>query len=498
MRKCRVPGVVLGMTAVVVGLTAFVSFAWSPVEPTPNFCAGWGPDHVTLDVGRQKLASFASQYSDLAGWEKRAAILREGIRKRMGLYPWPQKTPLNAVIHSKRSYPPYGYSVENVFFESFPGFFVTGNLYRPLNATGALPGILRAHGHGYASRLQNDDSQIHSAAMAHMGAVVFTYDMVGYGECVQITHCFPQGVVALQTWNTIRAVDFLLSLGCDSNRIAMTGCSGGGTQTYVASALDPRIKLAIPVTIVSATWYGGCNCEGTGMGIDHYPYANEKDTLYIPHYETDAAEIAALTAPRLQLLVTDPKDFAGPDMITVGFPYIQNVYKLYGAQNNATDFNCTATSCGGHNYNATKRVAVNQFLVDHFGMGPAIPDEALHKNLPYDSLRCITSAHPLPGYAIKALDGATILKRFYDHPTAVAPRKTIRSSAPVYWTIEKLRVTVTAAGPHTVRLVSLCGKLVYTAAGEGKKSYVLPALGKGVFVVSVASSYGEQERVVQY
>src|SRR5262245_43491627 len=78
-------------------------------------------------------------------WEQRAERVRRQILVSQGLWPMPTKTPLNAVIHGKLERQEY--TVEKVYFESAPGFFVTGNLYRPRKITGKVPGVLFAHGH---------------------------------------------------------------------------------------------------------------------------------------------------------------------------------------------------------------------------------------------------------------------------------------------------------------------------------------------------------------
>jgi dienelactone hydrolase len=366
--------------------------AWTPKELAPDFCGGTGPSRSPTSL----LQTFASQYSDLTGWEARAKTVREGMQKKMRLYPWPEKTPLKAVIHSRKVNVALGISVENVSFESVPGFFVTGNLYRPLQCTGKLPGILRVHGHGTAPRF-GGDFQRHCAAMASMGAVVFGYDMVGKGESTQVPHCFPEGVMAAQTWDTIRAVDFLLSLGADPERIGITGESGGGTQSYVGAAMDPRIALTMPGVIVGGTdagiWMGGCNCEGTGMGINKDTDANND----ITDYETDSVDIAALAAPHFQLILSDSKDPLAPNAPTTTMPYLKNVYRLYGAEGNVDNF----VDNTGHNYHYNKRVASYEFLAAKFKMGPDLPDEGKYEVFSQAELRAFPPEHPRPDYALK-------------------------------------------------------------------------------------------------
>lgn len=353
---------------------------WEPAPPAPRHCPS-GKKQLSEAEGAEYLSNYASTYSTLQEWEERARKIREGVRRGAGLWAWPKKTPLNAVVHSLRTY--NGYTCENVYFEAFPGFFVTGALYRPLNGTTPYPGILCPHGH-HALGHFSDYTQIRCSNLARMGAVVFSYDMIGYGESKQATHCIPEAM-AIQLWDSIRAVDFLTSLlDVNPDNIGMTGESGGGSQTFFTSAFDDRIRVSIPVVQVSAHFYGGCNCE-SGMPI-------HKSMIH----QTVNAEIAALAAPRAQLIISDGDDWT-KNVPHVEYPYISNVYSLYGASDQIENFHDVD---GVHNYNYKKRVEAYKFFVKHMGL-VLITDESDCIVETGKLLHVFDDQHPLPASVLQ-------------------------------------------------------------------------------------------------
>ncbi|MFT6879799.1 MAG: hypothetical protein ACI97P_001967 [Arcticibacterium sp.] len=70
--------------------------------------------------------------------------------------------------------------------------YVTGNLYKQLHLDQKVPGILCSHGHGTLPRFEAY-TQKRCATLARMGAVVFTYDMLGYGDMTQADHKIKKG-----------------------------------------------------------------------------------------------------------------------------------------------------------------------------------------------------------------------------------------------------------------------------------------------------------------
>jgi dienelactone hydrolase len=310
------------------------------------------------------------QMTSRADWESRAQAMRRTILFRAGLWPLPPRTPLNAQAFDRKDHT--GFTVEKAYFESVPGFFVTGNLYRPRPAgTGAalgpFPAVLAPHGHSPYGRLEANDvfnEPARAANLARQGFVVFTYDMVGYNDSFQVPHSYsdPKAelwgltVLGLQLWDSIRAIDFLESLpDVDRTRIGVSGPSGGGTQTFLVTAVDDRLTATVPANMVSHYMQGGDNCENApGLRLDH-----------------SNVEYAAMAAPRPMLLISADGDWTR-DNPRVEVPAIRSIYKLYGAEDHLSDVQFHAP----HNYNRDGREASYAFFAKWLKNTPATPKES--------------------------------------------------------------------------------------------------------------------------
>ena len=286
-------------------------------------------------------------------WEQRAAFLRQQILASAGLLPMPEKGPIHAEAFGRLQHD--GYTVEKVLLETWPGFYMGGNLYRPAGKQGPFPAVVSPHGHWQYGRLENQELVSvpgRCINLALQGFVVFSYDMVGYNDTNQIPHHWgsdrqdlwsvnPMGV---QLWDSIRAVDFISSLpDVDRKRIVATGASGGGTQTFLLAAVDGRIQAAAPVNMISDEMQGGI-CE------------NAANLRVGGRNDTSNMVIGALIAPR-PLLMVSANDWTH-NTRRVEFPAIQSIYKLFGAGQNVE----TASVNEVHNYNKESREAVYTFL----------------------------------------------------------------------------------------------------------------------------------------
>ncbi len=357
-------------------------------------------------------------------WKPRQEFVRRQLLVSQGLWPMPTKSPLNAVIHGKIDQGEY--TVEKVYFESAPGFFVTGNLYRPKNVTGKAPAVIFPHGHWTDARfliqpdkyvreeiatgqerfVEGGKSRFQSMCvqLARMGCVVWQIDALSDSDSIQfspeVIHKFAkqrpemnrtegwglystqaeanlQSVMGLQTLNLVRSVDFLLGLpDVDPARLAVTGSSGGGTQTMLLAAADPRMALSYPVVMVSTAMQGGCTCENASL----------------LRVNSGNVEIAALFAPKPQGMNT-ANDWT-KELATKGFPDLQNLYGLYGKRYFVT---LQRGEHFPHNYNAVTRSGFYALLNKHFKLGFEAPIiERDYQPLPKEKLTVWDDAHPAP------------------------------------------------------------------------------------------------------
>ncbi len=349
---------------------------------------------------------FTPAFKTREEWTTRADALRRQVRVALGMWPWPERTPLNATVRGRIVRD--GYTIEHVAFESVPGHWVTGNLYRPAGRTGRLPAVLAPHGHWPGGRHEErslDDAQkelasggetriesaryalqARPAMLARMGVIAFAWDMVGYADSTAIEHRAGftdadaelrlQSFLGLSMWNAMRAVDFLLTLpDVDPARIGINGASGGGTQSLLLSAIDDRIAVSVPAVMVSGNMQGGCICENAGL-------------LRIG---TNNIELSALTAPR-PLAAVAANDWTS-DFMTKGLPELKAIYALMGVPDAVAGRKFEFP----HNDNQLSREFAYAFFNKAFALGlPEPVREQPFEPVPPAQLHVFDAAHPRP------------------------------------------------------------------------------------------------------
>lgn len=298
----------------------------------------------------------------------RRAYLREQMVRDLGGFP--ARTPLNARVVGTLDRD--GYKIEKVIFESQPHFFVTGNLYLPKTGVPPYPGVLFPLGHEDGGK-SNEAWQQTLGDFARRGYVCFTWDPVGQGERVQLydtdleagkltestvehtntgIQCLLVGdnLARYTIWDGMRALDYLLSRPeVDSSRIACTGNSGGGTHTAYLSALDDRIKVAMPSCYITS-WRRllesigpqdaeQCLPPWIGQGLDH-------------------GDFVLAFSPKPYLILSAIRDFFSINGARETYHEAQHVYSVMGAPDKVCQFEAD----NGHGYLQPRRQAAYAWL----------------------------------------------------------------------------------------------------------------------------------------
>jgi sugar phosphate isomerase/epimerase len=315
----------------------------------------------SVEDGWAELDRIASQYKTLDEWEARKAQLKSCMIDALELTYLPALPDHKPIITPVRKFD--GYTVENIAIEILPGLWINGSLYKPAKYKGKIPVILCPDGHWEKQRYR-PDCQYRCAALARMGAMAMSYDLFAWGE--SLLQFKPEDhhrslAMTIQVLGSIRILDYLLAQkDADTSRVAIGGGSGGGTHSELMTAIDDRIKVSAPVLNVSSYFYGGCPCE-SGMNIHDCGG------------RTDNVEIAAMAAPRPQLIVSDGGDWTAhfPEH---DFPYLQKMYSWYGEKENVENVHLPNET---HDFGINKRIAVYKFMAKQLNLNlKAVQDAA--------------------------------------------------------------------------------------------------------------------------
>lgn len=422
-------------------------------------------DPRNVEIPGHKTHFRMPSYKTREEWLARKEELRKQILSAAGLLPMPARTPLHAMV--LKTHDRGDYSIQVVLIETFPGYFLGGNLYRPLHLKGPAPAVLLPHGHWKGGRLENQPSYSVPALginLARQGYLAFAYDMAGFNDTRQTPHDFagwredlwafhPMG---LQLWNSIRALDYLESLhDVDPKRIAMTGASGGGTQTFLLTAVDDRVRYVAPVNMVSAYMQGGDPCE-EAPGLRH---------------GTFNVEFAAMAAPRPMLLVSSTRDWTRRTP-SEEFPAIRRIYSLMGAGSDVGNVHIDAE----HNYNRASREAVYRFFAAHLRPERASTADADVEVLPEAEMLAFAKGEPVANVA----GYGEVFERW-----KVAAILQAQSGTDIQQLREALRFALGAAWPARVESRRSGNRAVLSGTGSSDRVSAVwhPGKGKPVLVV---------------
>ncbi len=346
------------------------------------------PRRTEVD-GEKLIAYLKSLYHDQSSFEQRKAVLKKEVRERLKIDPiLAQRVSSEPILSKVRKYD--GYTVQNFALETLPGLYVCGSIYTP-KSKGQHALIICPNGHFDDGRYRKDQQQ-RMATLARMGAICVDYDLFGWGEsALQVSSVSHNTSFAqiIQAMNGISILDYMAKRkDVDTGRIGVNGGSGGGTQAVLLTVLDDRYAAACPTVSLASHFDGGCPCE-SGMPI------------MLAGGGTCNAELAALFAPKSLCVISDGEDWTA-SVPTLEFPYLQEVYGFYNAQDKVTNVHLPKE---GHDFGPNKRNAVYDFFIKEFHLDKSKLDEEKVTIEPYEDLYSFgKKGEKMPENAIRSVN----------------------------------------------------------------------------------------------
>lgn len=364
-----------------------ISFVCSVLIIAVSFCSCTGkkstlnneyPEHNNI---RNYLVTTASQitnsslnFKTVRAWENIKSERLAELTEMLSLQDMPpegERSPLNVRVTGIINCD--GYRIEKLYYESLPGLYVPANLYIPDKITSPAPGILYVCGH---SRTQKVHYQAHPAKFARLGFVCLIIETIQWGE-VKGEHwgCYANGwfhwysrgytPAGVEVWNAIRGLDLLSQRPeVNSEKLGVTGISGGGAQSWFIAAVDPRVKAVAPVCgastleaqIKTRTIDGHCDCM-----------------MPINTYLRDFQDIGGLIAPRPLLICQAERDGLNKvESVQKIYNDLKSLYELYGDKDKIE----LVITPGGHSYHKVSREKIFAFFLKYLTGKNVSPDEA--------------------------------------------------------------------------------------------------------------------------
>lgn len=270
-----------------------------------------------------------------------------------------------------------GYRLRKLRFEAVPGLWIPALLYEPAQLAGRVPAVLNVNGHERTG-ISTPYIQTRCINLARRGMLAFNAEWIGRGQLIadgndhgrmpQIDLTGTSGLAVFYL-QMERALDILLEHPhADPARVAVTGLSGGGWQTTLISALDPRVKLAVPVA--------GHSSYVTRAQWPQFDLGDSEQTPSDLASRADYLHLTAMMAPRPLMLINNANDTCCFRADYALGPLVQaarQVYALYGALDRLRYF---INHGPGHNYDQSSREELYRFLkAEFFSAASALPHE---------------------------------------------------------------------------------------------------------------------------
>jgi pimeloyl-ACP methyl ester carboxylesterase len=378
------------------------------------------------DEAQQKIWNSIQTEADLQRLQKQ---LRSSLLEMIGGLP-DRKTDLHAQITGKIQME--GFSIEKLIFESLPGVYVTALVYSPDDHSTKHPAVLVPAGHATNGKIHY---QVLSQRLASRGYVVIAWDPIGQGErsqfwdakagksrynlvCAEhavmgnLAYLAGANLARWEIWDGMRAVDYLLTRAdVDADRISITGTSGGGTQTTLIAALDPRIKAVVPSCYITSMPMRMAN--RIFFDPDSDP---EQDLFATLSRNVGYTGLLLLMYPRPLMVASAVLDFYPIEGARKSFRETQRVYERlqHGDRIAMTE------GYHGHQYSDENQEAGLDFL-DRFNGMPLRSGLLKAKELPDQDLLCTKSGQVMleESDARSLMD---VIREYYEEHKAAAPR----------------------------------------------------------------------------
>jgi len=309
-----------------------------PAQPCTNHALTQLAEYFKAEVGEiaNRCLAETNTPSDL---EMKRALYRRQLLEMLGLWPLPERTDLQPVVTGRIEHD--GIVIETLHFQALPRLYCTANLYLPAELGRPAPAILYLSGHwrqttNGVSFGNKTAYQYNGLLFARNGYVCLVLDTLQLGE-IQGVHTGTRDLglwwwnsrgytpAGVEAWFGIRALDYLCSRPeVDTNRLGVTGHSGGGAYSWTVTALDDRVKAAAPLAgmadlhshVIDGVLDRHCDCN-----------------FFINIYRWDFPQLAALAAPRPVLIgATDNDPIFRLDSTLRIYQKVRRIYELCGAQ----------------------------------------------------------------------------------------------------------------------------------------------------------------------